>query len=36
MVSKGELDGTQAFLQGKIRTEGDFGLFMKIGGLFKK
>jgi putative sterol carrier protein len=28
---KGELDGTSAFMQGKLRVAGDMGLAMKLG-----
>jgi putative sterol carrier protein len=33
---KGELDGTSAFMQGKLRVAGDMGLAMKIGPLLQK
>lgn len=33
-ISRGELDGQQAFMQQKYRVEGDFGLLMKMGELF--
>ena len=34
-VSNGELDGQQAFMQGKYRAEGDFSLLMKLNDLFR-
>ena len=34
-ISKGELDGQQAFMQGKYRVEGDFSLLMKLNDLFR-
>jgi putative sterol carrier protein/uncharacterized membrane protein len=33
-ISKGELDGAQAMMQGKYRIEGDLGLLMKFTELF--
>lgn len=33
---KGELDGTAAFMQGKLRVAGNMGLAMKIGSLLQK
>ena len=33
---KGELDGTSAFMQGKLRVAGDMGLAMKIGPILQK
>jgi putative sterol carrier protein len=33
---KGELDGTSAFMQGKLRVAGDMGLAMKLGPLLQK
>ena len=33
---KGELDGTSAFMQGKLRVAGDMGLAMKIGPVLQK
>jgi putative sterol carrier protein len=33
---KGELDGTSAFMQGKLRVAGDMGLAMKLGPLLSK
>jgi multimeric flavodoxin WrbA/putative sterol carrier protein len=33
-VSKGELDGAQAFMTGKFKVEGNMGLLMKLKGLF--
>ncbi len=35
-MAKGELDGTSAFMQGKLRVAGDMGLAMKIGPLVQK
>jgi len=35
-INKGEMDGAQAFMQGKLRVEGDFGLLMKMRDLFKR
>jgi putative sterol carrier protein len=35
-VSTGEMDGARAFMQGKFRVEGDLGLLMKMGELFKR
>jgi len=34
-VSNGEMDGQQAFMQGKYRAEGDFSLLMKLNDLFR-
>lgn len=34
-VFTGQLDGTQAFMQGKLRLQGDMSLAMKLMGLFK-
>ena len=34
-ISNGEMDGQQAFMQGKYRAEGDFSLLMKLNDLFK-
>jgi multimeric flavodoxin WrbA/putative sterol carrier protein len=34
-VSRGEMDGQAAFMGGKYTTEGDFGLLMKLGQLFR-
>jgi len=34
-ISKGELDGQQAFMFGQYRTTGDMNLMMKMGDLFK-
>jgi putative sterol carrier protein len=34
-VFTGQLDGMQAFLQGKIKVAGDLSLAMKLMGLFK-
>lgn len=33
---KGELDGTSAFMQGKLRVSGDMGLAMKLGPILQK
>jgi putative sterol carrier protein len=33
---KGELDGTSAFMQGKLRVAGDMGLAMKLGPILAK
>ena len=33
---KGELDGTSAFMQGKLRVAGDMGLAMKLGPILQK
>jgi putative sterol carrier protein len=33
---KGELDGTSAFMQGKLRVAGDMGLAMKLGPVLQK
>jgi len=33
---KGELDGTSAFMQGKLRVAGDMGLAMKLAPLLAK
>jgi putative sterol carrier protein len=35
-MAKGELDGTSAFMQGKLRVAGDMGLAMKIGPVLAK
>ena len=32
----GELDGTSAFMQGKLRVAGDMGLAMKLGPVLQK
>jgi putative sterol carrier protein len=32
----GQLDGTTAFMQGKLRVSGDMGLAMKIGPILQK
>jgi len=34
-IFTGQLDGTQAFMQGKLRLQGDMSLAMKLMGLFK-
>jgi putative sterol carrier protein len=33
---RGELDGTSAFMQGKLRVAGDMGLAMKLGPILQK
>jgi putative sterol carrier protein len=33
---RGELDGTSAFMQGKLRVAGDMGLAMKLGPVLQK
>ncbi|HEY1962557.1 MAG TPA: SCP2 sterol-binding domain-containing protein [Rhizomicrobium sp.] len=33
---KGELDGTSAFMQGKLRVAGDMGLAMRLGPVLQK
>jgi putative sterol carrier protein len=33
---KGELDGTSAFMQGKLRVAGDMGLAMKLGPILQQ
>lgn len=33
---KGELDGTSAFMQGKLRVAGDMSLAMKLGPMLQK
>ena len=33
-INEGEMDGAQAYMQGKFRVEGDFGLLMKMRELF--
>ena len=35
-ISTGDMDGAQAFIQGKLRVEGDFRLLVKMGELFKR
>jgi len=35
-INTGEMDGAQAFMQGKFRVEGDLGLLMKMRDLFKR
>ena len=35
-MAKGELDGTSAFMQGKLRVAGDMGLAMKVGSILAK
>ncbi len=35
-INLGEMDGAQAFLQGKFRVEGDFGLLMRMQEIFKR
>lgn len=34
-VFTGKLDGTRAFMQGKLKLAGDMSLAMKLAGLFK-
>ena len=34
-ITSGEMDAFQAYMQGKFRVEGDFGLLMKMRDLFK-
>ena len=34
-ISNGEMDGQQAFMQGRYRVEGDFSLLMKLSDIFK-
>jgi putative sterol carrier protein len=33
---RGELDGTSAFMQGKLRVAGDMGLAMRLGPILQK
>ena len=35
-ISLGQLDGTAAFMQGKLKIKGDMGLAMKMASLFKR
>jgi putative sterol carrier protein len=35
-MAKGELDGTSAFMQGKLRVAGDMGLAMKLAPILAK
>ena len=35
-VFTGKLDGMKAFMQGKLKVTGDWGLAMKLTGLFKQ
>jgi len=35
-ISRGELEGPQAFMSGQYQVEGDLSLLMKLGGLFKR
>jgi putative sterol carrier protein len=35
-VCRGELDGTQAFMSGKFKVEGDLSLLMKLPSLFSR
>jgi putative sterol carrier protein len=35
-VSKGQLDGTQAFMTGKYQVEGNMGLLLKLKELFSR
>ena len=34
-IFSGKLDGMKAFMQGKLKVTGDFGLAMKLTGLFQ-
>ncbi len=34
-IFTGKLDGMKAFMRGKLKVSGDFGLAMKLTGLFK-
>ena len=34
-IFSGKLDGMKAFMQGKLKVSGDFGLAMKLTGLFQ-
>ena len=35
-ISKGEMDGQQAFMSGKYKVEGDVSLLLKLGALFSR
>ena len=35
-ISLGQLDGTAAFMQGKLKIKGDMGLAMKFASLFRR
>jgi putative sterol carrier protein len=35
-MAEGKLDGTSAFMQGKLRVAGDMGLAMKVGPILQK
>jgi len=35
-ISRGEIDGSQAFMTGKYKVEGDLSLLMRLGSLFRK
>ena len=35
-ISLGQLDGTAAFMQGKLKIKGDMGLAIKIASLFRR
>jgi len=35
-IMTGKLDGTTAFMQGKLKTKGDLGLAMKMPTMFRR
>ena len=35
-IALGQLDGTSAFMQGKLKTKGDMGLAIKFASLFRR
>ena len=35
-ISLGQLDGTAAFMQGKLKIKGDMGLAIKMAGFFRR
>ena len=35
-MTQGELDGTSAFMSGKLKIEGDMGIAMKLQGVLKR